>query len=396
MTTTVMRGFPPEMPNQVTLANWRLPPFNRWAFHHVSEIVPSAIIPAEPRHVLPLETAFGSLDKVSFADAEDREWALGDYLTASHTDALVVLQRGRLVHEWYDSGCAPRSRHIIFSVSKSLTGTLAGIAVDRAQLDPDAPVTQYVPEAEGFAYGDCTVRHVLDMTVSIDFDESYLAAQGPFLRYRQAMNWNPAPAGEEPPDLRSFLVTLPKGAGEHGEVFHYVSPNSDMLGWVIERATGRRFANLFAEEVWQKLGAACDAYVTVDRLGAPRTAGGVCVTARDLALFGEMMRRRGTINGRQVVPGWWIDDIMVEGDRDAWAKGDSSQSIQGGSYRSKWYKMNDGRGAFFGLGVHGQCVYVDRASEAVVVKMSSQPEPSDADAEGALVAACGAIARSLG
>ena len=96
---------------------------------------------------------------------------------------------------------------------------------------------------------------------------------------------------------------------QHGELFHYVSTNTDVLGWVYERACDQPYADIVSEYLWQPLGAEHDAYITVDAHNAMRAAGGICVTPRDLARFGEMIRRRGVANGRQVVPGAWIDDI---------------------------------------------------------------------------------------
>ncbi len=392
----MMRGFPPEMPRQVTLANWRLPPFNRWAFHHVNEIVPAATIPAEPRLAVELPRAPQAIGRIAFEGTDGEEQTVAGFLQQSCTDGIVVLQRGRLVHEWYDSGCTPAQPHIVFSVSKSLTAIAAGIAVDRDLLDPDAQVTQYVPEAEGFAYGDATVRHVLDMTVSIaEFDEND-PANASFLLYRQATGWNPRGQESGPSDLRSFLVALGKGSQPHGHAFRYVSPNSDMLGWILERATGRRFADFFAEEVWQRIGAGRDGYVTVDRLGAPRTAGGVCVTTRDLALFGEMMRCRGVANGRQVVPGWWIDDIRGGGDPKAWARGNYAAFLPQGGYRSKWYILDRDRPAFCAIGIHGQWIYVDPEADLVIAKVSSQPEAQDEALDQAHIRAFRAIAERLG
>lgn len=391
----VMRGFPPEVSHQVTLANWRQPSFNRWAFHHVGEIVPSATIAAEPRLQAslgaPVHHAAGHL---AFEAPDGRERTVGEVLPATFTDALVVMRRGRVVHEWYDQGLGPARPHIVFSISKSLTGMLAGIVADRGLLDPAAPVTRYVPEAEGFAYGECTVQHLLDMTASVEFEEGD-TPDGPFLRYRQAMNWDPAPRDGEPSDLRSFLVSLGKGAEEHGAAFRYLSPNSDMLGWVIERATARRFPDLFSEAVWQPLGAFRDASITVDRLGAPRTAGGISTTARDLALFGEMVRCRGAANGRQIVPGWWLDDTLTQGSMQAWARGDYKELPVSGPYRNQWYVVDPDRETLCAIGIHGQWLYVDRASETVVARFASQPEPENDETDALMLAAFAALADGL-
>jgi CubicO group peptidase (beta-lactamase class C family) len=257
-------------------------------------------------------------------------------------------------------------------------------------------VTRYIPEAAGSAYGDCTVRHVLDMTVSINFIEDYLDAQGDFARYRRATGFNPVPDGQKPEDLRSFLPTLRRGPGPHGQIFHYVSPNSDLLGWILERATGRPFADVFADAIWRKLGTEFDAYIAVDRMGAPRTAGGICACLRDLARFGDMVRMGGVAHGERLVPAWWIEDIRTKGDPAAWAAGDIAKLIPGGRYRGKWYNMGNERGAFCAIGIHGQWIYIDPVAEVTIVKVSSQPLPLDEAVDRLLLTAFDAIARSLG
>ena len=115
----------------------------------------------------------------------------------------------------------------------------------------------------------------------------------PIVDYRKAQNWNPLAPGDIPSDLRSFYQNLTTADGPHGGKFYYVSPNTDLLGWVMERATGRRYADLVSELLWQPMGAERSAYITVDRLGAPRCAGGFCCTARDLARFGLMVLAKG-------------------------------------------------------------------------------------------------------
>ena len=390
----VMRGFPPPAGAQASLANWRQFPFSRWAFHHVREIVPSAAIPCGERRMR-LERAIEPVERLAFEAPDGAEWTVARLISESFTDGFIVLRHGRIVHESYEAGHDGDTPHIVFSVSKSLTALVAGILADRGILDADSPVTAYVPEAAGSAYGDCTVRHVLDMTVSITFEENYLDVTGAFARYREATGWNPAGDPARPGDLRSFLLTLERGRGAHGEAWRYVSPNSDLLGWVLERASGLRFADLMASLLWQPMGAECDAYVTVDRFGAPRSAGGICTTLRDLARIGEMMRCRGVSGGRQIVPGWWIDDIFDKGVRKTWASGDMQALLPDGRYRSQWYLTGNAHGACFALGIHGQWLYVDPPSGVVIAKHSSQPAPVNDTLDRLHLSAFDAIARAL-
>jgi CubicO group peptidase (beta-lactamase class C family) len=373
------------------LGNWREPPNNRWAFNHVREIVPTARVAGARQPIrLPRRTVEAATLEVVASDS--RTLPLQEVIHLTFTDALMVVKQGTVIYEWYAHADAAREPHILFSVSKSLTGAVAGCLVADGLLDVEAPVRTYVPEVEGSAYGDATVRHVLDMTVSLDFEENYLDQTGVFARYRMATGWNPSP---KPADLKRYLLELRRLSRPHGQRFAYQSPNSDLLGWILERAARRPFARLLSERIWQPLGAG-DAEITVDRLGAARAAGGICATIADLALFGEMMRNRGVGRGRPIIPGSWIDDIRTAGSRQAWLDGDLVNLLPAGRYRSQWYQTGNGHDAFCAIGIHGQWIYVDPVAAMVVVKQSSQPTPVDDGLDQLTLASFATLAQSLG
>ena len=378
-----MHGFPPAADAQVTLANWRTSPFNHWAFHHVREIVPSADIPNDPATARDLGAAPGDLSAVD----------IDEFFQATDTDGLVIVHRGRIVYERYANGMTPDHPHILMSVSKSLLGLLAGALIPRGDLEPDRRVTDVVPDVAGTAYEGATIRHLLDMRAGIAFDEDYLATSGAIIAYRKAANWNPPAPGDAPSDLRSFYRELTESSGRHGGPVHYVSPNTDLLGWVIERATGRRYADLMSELLWKPIGAAHSAYITVDRLGAPRCAGGVCATVGDLALVGQLLVQGGARGSAQIVPESWIDDITRNGDRDAWAAGDLAAYFPGLPlrYRSQWYVRDGAAPLVFGFGIHGQFLVVDRSREIVIAKVSSQALPTDPERIGMMMRAASRI-----
>ena len=378
--TSLMHGFPPAPESQVTLANWRTSPFNRWAFHHVREIVPSADIPNDPDTALPSPSAPIDFGELRIDGVGGQALSFDAFLNQTSTDGVVIARRGQIVFERYANGMTAESPHILMSVSKSLLGLLAGILVARGDIEPDRPVTDVIPEVTATAYRGATIRHLLDMRAGIAFDEDYLATSGPIIAYRKAGNWNPLEPGEPPMDLRSFYQALTKSAGSHGGPFNYVSPNTDLLGWVIERAVGMRYADLMSELLWKPMGAARSAYITVDRLGAPRCAGGVCTTVRDLARVGQLMVHEGARGSTQILPASWIDDINRNGDADAWAAGSLAHYYPGLPirYRSKWYVEDGDAPLLFGLGIHGQNLFVDREHDIVIAKTSSQALPLDA------------------
>lgn len=363
-------GFPRD---SVRLDNWRNAPWNVWAFRHISELIPTARIPASsPGTEEKIDPTALISEKVTIAG---ESLAIRDILTQTWTDALVVMKSGRFAADYHAANFTMQSRHIMFSSSKSVTGVLAGILKGEGLLDPQAPVSHYVPELTASAFGDATVRHVLDMRTSLSFTEDYGDPRGEFARYRRAGLLDPQLPGEKQETLIEFLASLKKGTGAHGGPFHYCSPNSDVLGLVVERAAGERFAALAASRLWQPLELRADGIVTVDIEGSARAGGGLSMTPRDLARIGEMMRTGGRTGERQVVPADWVADTIRGGDAAAWRNGSFAEWLPSGSYRNQWYQTGNASRAFFALGIHGQWLYVDPAAEMVIVKFSSQPFP---------------------
>ena len=387
----MMSEFPPDENHRVTLGNWRKPPYNRWAFQHTRQLVPSTEIPNDPSNVQALDEQLSDIQSLKFLDGPDREMSVAAMLEETETDGFIVLHRGKVVSEYYNNGQEQATQHILMSVSKSVTGMLAGILVDKGLLAPDSPVTAYLPEAQDSVYGDATVRHILDMTVGIDFEEDYLASKGPFEKYRQASLWNPQDPTEPAMDLRSFLVSLQDRTGPHGKSFKYVSTNSDLLGWIIERAAGKRYADLLSDLIWKPMGAERDAYITNDAFGAPRSAGGICCTLRDLARFGLLIANDGIRDGKHILPESWIEDTRRGGVRSEWEAGVYSTSMPDWPirYRNQWYSLGDPGFPIVAIGVFGQLLLVDPENELVMAKFSSQPDP-ESDAKD-----CMAIRASL-
>lgn len=362
----------------VTLANWRLAPYSRWAFQNVSEIVPSAVIRANPQTEQPA-LSLGSLAALKVDGIDGNTMPLEDFLTASETDELVVMRDGAIVAEWTAEHSDPARQHIIFSISKSLTALLAGTLSSKRLLSFDKLVGNYVPEVAGSAYADATVQQLFDMEISVDFIEDYLDTSGAFDRYRRATGWNPPKPDNPAPDLKTFVCGIGKGTGAHGEKHAYRSPNTDLAGMVLEQAGGGRLASLFSEHLWKPMGAKSDAMITVDRIGNARAAGGMSVTAQDLALTGELVRREGA----GLIPQSWIADLWTGGNRNAWKTGDQSALFENGSYRNYWYET--GHGELAAIGIHGQWIWIDPATRTVIVKLSSQALPVDAVLDQAII-----------
>lgn len=360
-------------PEKTDLSNWRKHPTNIWGFQNVDALVPTEPIAASAK---PTDFSVGpELDLATIGLPDGTSCA--ELVKDSFTDGLLVLHQGKICSEIYFGSMQRRSRHIAFSVSKSITGLLAGILAERQLLDPEKVTGDYVPELRNSAYGDATIRQILDMEVNVRFLEDYLDPKGDVARYRVAMDWDPPVAFEYEGGLHQFLAGLPHGAGSHGERFNYCSPTTDVLGWILERAAGEKLAALLSRHLWSPIGAETAGYIAVDRFGACRPAGGICATLRDLGKIGELVRNDGQVSGRTVVPQTWLQDMRSNGNRAAWLRGDLTVLFPSARYRSKWYMPDGAPGELIAIGIHGQWIYVDTETELTIVKLSSQPLPVD-------------------
>jgi CubicO group peptidase (beta-lactamase class C family) len=385
-----------QRPEAMNLSNWRKSPYSQWSFHHVREVIPTEPITAQNAITVDWQIEESQLDRIEFEGADDESWNLQQLIQATSTDALLVAHQGKLVHEWYAQDEIARLPHIVFSVSKSITATLAGVLVGQGLLDPASSVTRYLPVPGNSAYHDCSVQQVLDMTVSLNFDELYDATDGKFVEYRVSTGWHPADLDQIDFCLHDFLISLKRGSGPHGHVFDYKSPNSDLLGWILENITGERLAEMFSKYLWQPMGAEADAYITVDRKGAARTAGGFCALPRDLLRFGELMRNMGRVGDRQIIPADWVQECREGGDHEVWQRGGTTtEKFARGSYRNKWYQTGNAHRAFCAIGIHSQWIYIDPVAEVVIVKLSSQPEPLNFELGQANLSAFNAICESF-
>lgn len=371
----VMQGFPPSPEKTVRRSDttsWRFP-HTRWSFSHQRELGPSANIRRGPGAAAPLPYALrDDLDAVPFVTQDGRPMTWGESVDENFTDGLVVLHRGQVVYETYRGALGPHRPHLAMSVTKSFAGLLGALLVHEGTLDPSAPVSEYLPELGDTAFGDATVRQVMDMTTGVRYREDYVDPDAEVRFYGVAAGFSPPPTGYGgPTTIFDFLKTLKK-QGEHGEAFAYKTCNTEVLGWIVQRVAAQSFADLVSERIWQKLGVEEEGYVMVDSTGFAMCGAGLNVTTRDLARFGEMMRCGGAFNGQRIVPEAVVADIAGGARREDFAKA-GYVTLPGWSYRNQWWVSHNTFGAYSARGIHGQVCYVAPAAEMVIARFASHP-----------------------
>lgn len=393
-----MVGSPPPPDRIVRFEDgsyWRFPAL-RWSVSNFRQLMPTVNVSRGLGPVAVLPTALrDDIDSLTFTPlGAQRTMTWRESLDANYTDGIVVLHRGRIVYERYFGVLGPEGQHGLMSVTKTFVGTLAATLVAEGRLDPDRRVDSYVPELAASAFGSATVRQVMDMTTGISFSEDYADPTAEIWLHAAAGNPLPKPKNYTGPrGYYEFLQTV-KPQGAHGAAFAYRTANTDALGWIIARVTGRSVAQLLSERIWSRLGAEQDAYMSVDSIGTPFAGGGLSTGLRDLARFGEMIRNNGAFNGRQIIPAMAVADIRRGGNPADFARA-GYRLLPGWSYRNMWWVTHNEHGAFMARGVHGQALYIDPAAEMVIARFASTPVAGNSANDPTSLPAWHALARHL-
>jgi len=259
---------------------------------------------------------------------------------------------------------------------------LAALLAHERLFDPEAPVGVYLPELKMSGFADATVRQVMEMTTAIGFADETPDPVSENPTYAIALGWKEKPAGYSGPEsVYEFLPTMKK-IGEHGLRFAYLTPNTDVLAWIMKRLQNRSLSEIMQERIWSKLGAERDAFWIVDSAAAETSGSGLITTLRDKARFGQMLLQKGEFNGQQILPTAVVEEIEKGGDQLAFARGPSASPMnQGYSYHLQWWITHNEHRAYQGLGYGGQMLYIDPLAQLVIAKFSSYPTPTPAGYE---------------
>ena len=330
-------------------------------FQHMDEILDSRTI---ERGGEVLEFARGTYSLPATFTYADRSYDTEAFLDELVTTGLIIVQDDTILLERYEHGHAPAGHHIAWSVSKSFISALFGIAVAEGHIrDLMQPVTDYLPELEGSGYDGVPIKHVLQMSSGVHFDEDYGDPFSDINRMGPAMALG---------SLLDFAATLERERPP-GTFNHYVSVDTQVLGTILVRATGQDLATYTSEKLWQPLGMEFDAYFLLDGTGMEWAFGGLNASLRDFARFGWLYLNRGSRNGRQIVPEAWME-ASVTPDAPHLMPGDDPNSSSRMGYGYQWWIPAGSDGDFTALGIYGQNIYVDPKHRLVIVKNSVDPD----------------------
>ncbi|CCN34704.1 conserved exported hypothetical protein [Vibrio nigripulchritudo SO65] len=315
------------------------------------------------------------LNKLEGVDADGKHSLYTILRDRLKNHAMVVIKGDKIIHQHYFNGMTKDSTHLDMSVTKSFTATLAGIAVSEGKLDMSKNVEFYLPQFKGTAFEGSTVQEVSDMRSGLAIKTPPHKSWDP--RLTESQEWH----GKNDSGLngiKDYLVLIDERKYPTGEVYQYQDPNTEVLGMVVEKVTGKTLADYLEEKVWKKLGAENNAYWMADPAEFVVASGGLNMTTRDLARVGKMIVNDGkNYLGEQVIPKGFIDALWQGNDevRSAWKKGKESALISDAWYKDQYRVLNLGEHkVLVMIGIHGQVLAMEKDTGTVIAMNGGYPQ----------------------
>jgi CubicO group peptidase (beta-lactamase class C family) len=343
-------------------------------FREMRKIFPSQPIKASNSRYF-FQQSLHNLD-VTY-DFEGNKHKMSEFLEKTETTGILVIKDSKIFHEKYFQGNSNLDKNTSWSVAKSFTSALVGIAISDGYItNVNDKITKYLPELTGSGYQDVSIKQILQMSSGVKFSEDY--------------NNDSSDINKLLPQLFLYLQSIKKvvlkfpSEYPSGTRFHYISLDTQILGLLIERATGQRFSSYFETKLWQPLGAESDAFWLTDNHQTELTFCCLNATLHDYAKFGLLYLNQGYFNGRQIVPESWVKESIVP-DSPHVQVGATSEEYGKWGYQYQWWIPTDSNGDYCAVGVWGQYIYVAPKEKVVIVKTSSGlTTPQDDDEAVAL------------
>ena len=350
---------------------WQFGPHNRWAYTHIREILPTKDILNDSGFVQPIPGLKDAKKDLSIK-FNGQTTRLSAVMRDQFIDGILVIKNSTAIAELYDGTLTPNHTHLMWSVSKTITGLTAATVEADGLIDLNKTVSNYVPELSKSGWGENTLRELLDMRDSSNWVEDYDSPESTVRRQDCAdgLLTGPMCIDTDVVGNYKFLPAVGIDTTRQG-TFIYKSGTTDVMAWVLEAATGKRYADLVSERLWKPLGAEQNAGITVDVSGFTLASGGMFTSLRDAARIGQLILNKGRVGRTQVIPETWINDVLTQ-------QGDGKLLPLGGEsvapyYRSFIWGIGDGKGTVLARGVHGQFIYISPSTGVVIAMYSTWP-----------------------
>jgi CubicO group peptidase (beta-lactamase class C family) len=326
------------------------------AFQHMEKIEPVRKIAAgDNRRTL----AKGEPLALSW-EFDGQQWDLDSYMQDQNAAGVVILQNGKIRAEEYRLGFAAEQKWTSFSVAKSFTSTLVGAAIKDGYIKSiDAPITDYIPELKGSGYDGVTVKQILTMQSGVQWNEDYTDPNADVAKFQYTQPID----GLDPTVV--YMRNL-KSEAQPGARWQYNTGETNLIGVLVARATGKYLADYLSEKIWQPYGMSDDAIWMLNAGG--REISGCCISARvrDYAMLGMLALQGGVINGESIVPEGWFASAGTK---------QADIGVAGFGYGYQWWTTDDG--SYEAKGIFGQGIFVDESLGLVIASNSSWEHASD-------------------
>jgi len=284
------------------------------------------------------------------------------FLDSSYTQGFLVIQDDTIIYENYWRGQKEETKHISWSMAKSVISALLGIAQAEGHMGSvDKTVDEYLPEMKGTGYEGVKVKDVLQMSSGVKFNEDYGDPNSDIQRWFKTFA-----LGESQDEFAATLVN----EREPGTYNHYVSINTHVLGMILVRTTGQSVSSYFKEKLWDPIGAEHDACWLKDENGMEMALGGLNATLRDYAKVGRLFLNKGNWEGKQIVPESWVEESLTM-DKEHVTPSSKNSAHPDSGYGYQWWIPSGNDGEFWARGVFNQYIYINPTTRTVIVKNSA-------------------------
>ncbi|MFT4759621.1 MAG: CubicO group peptidase (beta-lactamase class C family) [Paraglaciecola sp.] len=328
-------------------------------FQNIEKIFDVSTLQASPKHLtFPKQIDYQQIETFQYKDST---YNLNKYLEETKHEGFLILHKDTVIFEQYANGLTPITTHISWSMSKSVLATMIGIAHDKGFFQLNEPVTKYLPQFVGTGYDGIPIKHLLQMSSGVGFNEDYTEYDSDINRFGRMF----ATGGS----FEEFAKTL-NNERPSGTYCHYVSMDTQVLGILLAKITGQSLTEYAQQNLWNPIGMQDEAQWVVDNTNSEMALGGLNMTMRDYAKLGQLYLHEGNLNGHQIVSANWIKAATTP-DAPHLQPGDNSLSSNNYGYGFQWWIPEKDEGDFFAAGIYNQHIYVQPKKDLVIVKLTA-------------------------
>ena len=364
--------------SEINQNNWNQHPNQVWSFQNMKDLFSTQTL-SKSNDPSSFDTKLNQeIENFEFDTLEGKSKSIKDSFSETHADAFLVIKNEEIIYEKYFNEMSAHSPHLMNSISKSFLGMLAGVLVGKGIVDPEDKISNLIPEFKDSAFVETTLQNALDMAGAVKFGEDYAQPDADFWHETAMFGWRPdLKANLKANNLKEFAQSLKDTEQNDGEKYHYRTILTDVAAMALEQAANQSVFELMDEYIWQKLKPEHDAHVVLDPDGFPYFGAGMNASARDLGRFGLMLLNNGKYAEEQIVPASWISDTIAgdSGYKQRFAASEHGPMMPDGHYKNKMWVVDEN--IMLCIGIHGQFICINKATNSVIVRFSSQPEPLD-------------------